>query len=54
MPSKRNPPLHDNVKYYVRPMECKLRFTTFKHIDRYGTDDLFWDTCVDLEVHEKP
>lgn len=53
-PIKRNAPLHDNVKYYVRPMECKLRFTTFRDMDLYGTDDLFWETCVDLEIDPKP
>ena len=38
-PVRRNAPLHDNVKYYVRPMECKLRFTTFKYLEDYGTTD---------------
>ena len=53
-PNKRNEPFHDNVKYFVRPMECKLRYTTFKSMNLYGTDGLFWDNCVDLEIHEKP
>ena len=52
--NRRNAPLMDNVKYYVRPMECRLRYTVFKDIGLYGTDEIFWETCVDLEVHEKP
>ena len=35
-------------------MECKLRYTTFRDMNLFGTDELFWDNCVDLEVHEKP
>ena len=53
-PLKRNNPLHDNVKYYVRPMECRLRFTTFKNMELYGNNADFWETCVDLEVDPKP
>ena len=52
--NKRNQPLYDNVKYYIRPMECKLRYTVFSDLRLYGTDEIFWETCVDLEVHSKP
>ena len=53
-PNMRVAPKHDNVKYYIRPMECKLRYTTFKKIEDYGSEEAFWENCVDLERDAKP
>ena len=41
---------HDNVKFYVRPMECKLAGTIFKDMPKLGGDKLFYDLCVDFEA----
>ena len=50
----KSAPKHDNVKYYIRPMECKLRYTTFKKIEDFGSEEAFWENCVDLERDAKP
>lgn len=37
------------MKYYVRPLECKLAKSTFKKMSEFGNEDVFYENCVDLE-----
>ena len=48
-PTKKNDQNQDNVKFYFRPLECKLKKTYFKNLEKYGSDALFDSICVDLE-----
>ena len=48
-PIKKINSKHDNVKFYVRPLECKLDQTIFKDRKEIGSDDLFYENCVDFE-----
>lgn len=40
---------YDNTKYYIRPLECKLKKTTFFNIEEWGPEADFDRFCVDLE-----
>ena len=53
-PVKKNDQKHDNIKYYVRPLECKLKETYFKKLESFGSEEIFWENCVDLDVDSKP
>ena len=54
-PIRRVYPKHDNVKFNIRPLECKLAYSTFKNLDQFGSEDIFWENCVNLEEgDEKP
>ena len=49
LPLKKNNQLYDNVKFYVRPLECKLASDYFKKLEYFGPDEYFYNNCVDLE-----
>ena len=49
-PLKKNIQKYDNVKFYVRPLECKLRDTYFKNMETFGPEDTFEENCVDFEA----
>lgn len=53
-PLKKNDHDHDNVKFYVRPLECKLAKDKFRDMSTFGNRDIFFENCVDLEVDPKP
>ena len=40
---------HDNVKFYFRPLECKLKKTYFLDMEKFGAEETFDKNCVDLE-----
>ena len=40
---------HDNVKFYVRALDCKLSQTTFRNMGTIGDHNTFREKCVDLE-----
>ena len=45
----------DNLKFYVRPLECKLKQSTFLRMETWGSEELFDENCVDFEAgDEKP
>ena len=45
----------DNVKFYVRPLECRLKETLFRDIQFWGPEEIFDENCVDFEKgDEKP
>ena len=41
--------MYDNVKFYIRPLECKLKKTKFFNIEEWGPEADFDRYCVDLE-----
>ena len=45
-PVRRNAPKYDNVKFYVRPLDCEEARLFSRLYDR----EAFWDHCVDKEV----
>ena len=49
-PLKKNDQRHDNVKFYIRPLECKLAKTYFLEMERFGSEEAFYENCVDLEA----
>ena len=40
----------DNVKFYFRPLECKLKKTKFLNMEKFGIEATFDKYCVDLEA----
>lgn len=48
-PLKRSYQKHDNVKFYIRPLECRLGKTLFKRFEEWGPKDIFEEYCIDFE-----
>lgn len=42
--------MHDNVKFYFRPLECKLKKDYFLNMELFGSEEVFNENCVDLEA----
>ena len=40
---------YDNKKFYVRPLECKLKDTIFKKMENWGPESFFDTYCVDFD-----
>ena len=52
---KRTNPRYDNVLYYVRPLECNMRYKNFKHLAGSDNWETFRKNCVDFDRgDEKP
>ena len=47
---RKNDQRSDHVKYYVRPLECKLAKDYFLDMSRFGSKEAFYENCVDLEA----
>ncbi len=42
---------YDNVKYYVRPLDCELRKSYFRKLEDWGgTDAEFYENCIDFSA----
>lgn len=48
-PLRKNDQRHDNVKFFIRPLECKLEKTYFRNMELFGSTETFHKYCVDLE-----
>ena len=49
-PVRKNDQQYDNIKFYIRPLECKLDKGYFRDLDKFGSEELFYENCVDLEA----
>ena len=49
-PVRKNYQKYDNVKFYVRPLECKLSDDYFRDLEKFGSEDLLWENCVDFDA----
>ena len=39
----------DNRKFYIKPLECKLKSTKFRDLQNWGPESFFDTYCVDFE-----
>ena len=54
-PIRKNDQRYDNIKFYFRPLECKLDKSIFRDLEKFGSKEMFYENCVDLEAgHAKP
>ena len=50
-PLRKTEQKKDNVKYYIRPLECKLAKDYFLDMSRFNSPvDAFYENCIDLEA----
>ena len=49
LPYLKNPQPYDNVKFYIRPLECHLRSSHVKGKNKGWNEEKFREWCVDFE-----
>ena len=49
-PIRKNDQRYDNIKFYIRPLECKLAQDYFRELQYFGSEESFYENCVDLEA----
>ena len=49
-PIRKNDQRYDNIKFYIRPLECRLAQDYFRDLQYFGSEETFYENCVDFEA----
>ena len=49
-PIRKNDQRYDNIRFYIRPLECKLAQDYFRELQYFGSEESFYENCVDFEA----